>query len=256
MKKAVCLIAALAFVAVASAEVQFFFTPSTGAWGLDPAGYPGIGIAADPFEPAAGGAGLGQDQYYGYILKNSGSNTAAPAVPADVPAGVTINPAVGQFAYLWVHFTTGEVLNDKITGIESLGFKCGGSYANVQLTTYAVNNGTGRWDGFTYPYADLRVNPQKLVAVTAPSIVYKNANDFPNLYVGGGAPSKPQYHTALLGAVRCINGCTGTIENLLTSVWTYPTGTRPFSFLNTVTCVPEPASLLLVGLAGLVLRRR
>ena len=76
MKKAVCLVAMLAFVAVANADVEFFFTHGDGAWGLDPAGHPYVGVPADPFVPSSG---TGADYYYGYVLKNDA--TPLTAVP-------------------------------------------------------------------------------------------------------------------------------------------------------------------------------
>ena len=71
MKKAVCLVALLAFVAVATAEVEIFFTSSTQPWGLKA----GVAGTADPFVPSLFG---GVDYYYGYQLFTTNASGSSP----------------------------------------------------------------------------------------------------------------------------------------------------------------------------------
>jgi len=258
MKKAVCLVALLAFAAVASANVQFFFTHGTAdPWGLSGNDYFGTPVPGfDVFAPTSGTL---SDWYYGgYLLKDQGTT----AVLDDVPLTSAINPVVtlnpGEFAYIWIKFDETEATDDKVIGIENWGFQCGGSYDNVDLTSYYMNNNK-RWEvdpNAADPFEQLTANPQQLVNVVQPGIVNKALNDSANLYSAG--PVGVNYrHTALMGVVRCKEGCYGPLVGSLNNLYLYPTvPPRVTEFLNAIECVPEPASLLLLGLAGLILRRR
>ncbi len=253
MKKALCIALSLAFAAVATADVEFFFTSSSAGYGLTQGP---TAIVADPFIPSSF---TGFDTYYGYTIAQGGDPNvlAGTDVPAALIAGnpdfiadAVIDPGAGEFVYLWVHFDETEADNTKINGINGL-FMAGAS-----ATSYYYCNTAGfRWDG-ALDAAALSQNPQSLVAVTSAGILNTTANSAQNMYYGGGKNSAGAgFRTALLGAVAY--DTVGSYAGTLTEVSTSTAGTaQTWKFLNGVQVVPEPASLLLIGLAGLVLRRR
>ncbi len=251
MKKALCIALSLSFAAAAVADIEFFFTSSSAGWGLTQGP---TAIVADPFVPSSFS---GFDTYYGYTIAQGGDPNVLGAgdVPATLISGnpdsipdAVITPA--EFTYLWVHFDENEVDNNKINGINGL-FMDGAS----ETSYYYANTAGFRWDGDLDP-SELKMNPQSLVAVTSVGIQNSTANSAQNMYYGGGKNSAGDgFRTALVGAIDY--DTVGSYVGTLTEISTSENGTaQTWKFLNGVQVVPEPASLLLIGLAGLVLRRR
>lgn len=237
MKNALCVIAMLAVVASASATVEFFFSSMADPYGLK--------------NPAMAGKatnGNGTDYSDGYALDG---------IPAPEFGGVDAVVAENDWAYIWGRFRN-ETNGRKVNGIaiSVTGAPAGvGNIAwyrqdNTQDWNLPVQN--TRWDG------ELEVfyfNPAALVAINAGGVsVIPTNNDTTksNMYY---YDSTTKTGTFLLGAVKRPAG----VAEL-----TFAFGPIPVNYnsppnptvvaMNKV--IPEPASLLLIGLAGLFLRRR
>lgn len=259
MKKVLCVVAALMFVASASAEIQFFFTKGGDlgdGWGLDE-----VTLDAYGYTPLDASSWTGFDDFAGYALVVGPNGKKVPSIAPGTTTlpDVVIDPTVEPdgFAYLWVHFDQDELINTKINGLEGLGVT-GAS----QVAWYYAWGSTGkRWDGEVAGLQTMLVsNPASLIAVTAKGLQALGAEDAGNLYYAetSGFPPvvDPQYNTALVGAVKCGSGLmTGYVDGISTDLGGFPHDLG-WTFLNGVNCIPEPASLMLLGLAGLFLRRR
>ena len=251
MKKVLCVIAALALVATASADVRMFVTGLNSGYGLtDPS------IAFIPTH------GMGTD---------SDSYVLAAAPPIDAPSGTALAPVIinqasdGEFAYIWFQFQ-GEPLNTKVNGLrveiisEATGLPATGAFCY-----YLQDNRNNyvpprcRWDnaGLSPPYPEFTNNPQTLVAVDSDGVRAESANQPWNLYAwqaGGTRTNPPVTGVTLMGAV---NVAPGLFSIHLIDI-SYPSGSPP-PYLDRVgyfQFIPEPAGLLLMALAGLLLRRR
>jgi hypothetical protein len=239
MKKALCILSILAVATVASADVQIFFTNG-----------------ASPF------AGSGPTSVFAPTAGNSLDYSADGYVPnyAIFPAG-TGNPIVqlGETAYVWVKFTTTNGLptvGAKMQGLDLQLQKGGVNYtlgAGDDIAYYVQDDsfGTGnkRWDGDFGPgNINFKQAHQVLVGVTATGIRNLGADAGANLYQGSTK-------TALLGAIK-LNSL-GTYSYTLGSLGiSFNTGGTPAVQFGTLTVVPEPAALVLLAVAGLLIRRR
>lgn len=227
MPRALALVALLGVVAATSADLDIFFTPASAGYGL-----------TDPsfdFKPTEGT----QRDLDFYALK--GGHT--PPVPSDVPTAFP-----GETVYLWLHFD-GDVGNE----IESLDLNVTGSATVDDNAYYVVDDQKiwfdKRWDGaYTLPSVpEFKKNPQVLVSVTAWGIQNKPGPDLLWNF---------DEHTALLGAFRFSSVGTAIAEPGSLGLW-YRFVPRKVPFSTTgINIIPEPASLMLLGLAGLVIRRR
>lgn len=228
----------LALVASASAAVEFFFTSSLDPYGLN-----------DPSLAFLHSKGNKTDYIDGYRLSGAG----APQAPFN---DVTLDCDPGappQWAYIWGRFTSVEPVGAKINGIS---INVNGALPGVgNIAWYALNNlddediGAKRWDGDDEVFY---FNPAGLVAVTAFGVTNRNTPLPWNLYIGGTD------RVFLLGAAKC-GVCPGEMTLSFGSIpvnYAEPHQNPTVSALNKVICVPEPASLMLLGLAGLALRRR
>lgn len=243
MKKAICFMAICAFAATASASVDFFFTKSTDMYGL---------AGADPFKATAGNQ---TDFLDGYALNANG----APNVNGLTDIMINLDDPDPGFAYVWGRFTTDEPNGAKINGIaiEVTNALAGEGniawYKGDNLMDFNLPAQFKRWDGDNNVFY---FNPAGLVAVTAlgvQKIPGNNATTQANMY---------QYDVAkgggifLLGAVKAQKVGDMMLEFGSIPV-NYAVPPNPsVSALNKVIVVPEPASMLLLGLAGLMIRRR
>ena len=225
MKKALALVAMLGLVAVASADLEIFFTPASAGYGLSDAAY--------DFKPTEGT----QKDLDFYALK--GGNT--PATPGSAP-----NVDVGETAYLWVHF-----IDDGGAKIQGLDLDVKGATIGENAYYLLDDQKTWydkRWDGaYTAGAPEFKKNPQVLVGVTAWGIQNKPGMD--SLF-------NVTEHTGLLGAFKFTTAGQTALAELGPLGVSYKGLPAPKVAFTGINVVPEPASLLLLGLAGLLIRRR
>jgi len=271
MKKLTCVLVMLAMAATASATLRLFVTPASAGYGLD--GYPGgtgtgfYGYEINPFRPTfstqdlAGNVTWGYDFYYGYYKV-----TSFP--PSNYPSGSCANPTLinpGDFGYLWFQFV-GETKNAKVNALKILVVDCAtGQPAGADVfPTYYQQNDIGnptapnmRWNGAATPpdYSQWHLNPQGLVAITAAGFTNSTADIPWNMYKGAN-DAYGATRIALLGSLTgAFNGKTYEVKIIDYSYWT-GTPTTVVLASGFFKLVPEPAALALMGLAGLLLRRR
>ncbi len=245
MKKALCVVAMLALVTAANATLDFFFTSSAAPSGL-----------ADPNLAFKHSFNDGYDFEHGYELANVGGVYAVPDY-AEPLANVEIDPASGHWAYIWARFNgepapsvVGAVNGIQITVI---GAAPGvGNIAYYQLDNRSINPPANKkWDGDPEVFYN---NPTAMIAIMASGQRNVAADQPYNLYVGG------THRVFLLGAVK-VPSVVGQELTLSIGATNYSGGSNPnpdppvARVLNKVVAIPEPASLLLLGLAALLRRR-
>lgn len=267
MKKAIVLLAVLGLVVAANADVRIFFTSSTSAYGI-----------ANPANALTPSFGLGLDA----ASEDADGNPVTPALAVtqfptystEVP---TVDAAKGEFVYIWVQFySTG-------TAPAPTALPTNGTLFSATLSTqgspadvawYRVDNanydGKLRWQGAAtapdYPEFS-NTSMQNLSAVTAYGILNNGTANASQLW-SGGANNGTTGRIALLGAIKpsladagldlgiTIPTESGTGAPLV--AYRSPTaGSYPVTTISGMYhVIPEPASMLLLGLAGLLIRRR
>jgi len=252
MKKAICLLALCAFAVTASASVDFFFTKGTDPWGL-----------VNPANALKVTGTNSTDYADGWALNANGVPDISAGI-ADVE--IDLNDPNPGFVYMWGRFTSNEPVGAKINGISmDLLPLAAGQYPG-QLAYYRVDNELDfnlptqfkRWDGEVNV---LQSDPTGLIAITAfgmSHIPTNNATTAANLY---------RYDVAKGGGIFLIGAVDSSLMTPGTFEFSHP-GSIPVNYanpqhplpsvndLNKVLVIPEPASMLLLGLAGLLIRRR
>jgi hypothetical protein len=248
VKKTLGIAAILLVTATASASVRVFVTSSADPYGLT--------IPANHNQPTfsdvdAVGNNLNAYDYY------NGSFVCAAYPPIDAPSGTDLVPvqiSPGDFAYIWLQFRD-EPKGAKINGLKVQIFGPGG----FTPTYYVQNDMLGniaqkRWDGTATPpgYPEWHNNPQTMVAITAKGIV--NGNDDDAMMFDNQSGTNPRTGVALLGAIDFTEA--GIYHMNIIDI-SY--GTPPNPLVNGAVFgydIPEPASVLLLGVASLLIRRR
>ena len=261
MKKVLCLAAILAFATAANAvDGRLFLT------GWDE-GY-GLTIPDNACTPTFSEVDLdgnnynAYDYYYGHFVVDAFPPADHAGYGAGAPLG--LDPMMGDGAYLWIQFDASVAKNTKINGLQVEVWDAGTGEiaAGFAPVTYYLQNdmngfGVKRWDGpATAPdYPEFSGNnPQVLVAVTAYGLK-KTLPPTPDQYFSGGTLG----NIAVLGSI-CLDEMdpNGDYYIAITDINLTEGETTPADWMADTyfTVTPEPASLLLLGLAGLVLRRR
>jgi hypothetical protein len=235
--------------------VQIFFTNAN----------PFVTGPANVFAPSAGNTtdSLGVD-VDGNATTGDGYGGNTNAFPAAFAANTTVAP--GETAYIWARFTQDTQV--------PYGYKCQGmdlviSGAPTDIAYYVfdntlIDNGTAavkRWDGDPGPgYANFKSKPEQvLVAVQTYGIPFGTSN-LAQGYKRSGTTGA-YVGTALLGAVKfdaagVYSYSLGTKGISMALTTGEPIITTQLAGAGTLTVTPEPASLVLLGLAGLLIRRR
>jgi hypothetical protein len=274
MKKALVLVAMLGLVASANATVHLFWTGGDAGYGLTNQGQINpVSNEAYEFTPSAADVSDDTVPTYTNNLDYSGSHYDVSTFPTFANAATDLTEDTTKMAYLWIQF---EGENDGVKLLSAMfdySFEGDATWAPNQVTYYKQDNLGGtpdangfptnkkRWDGAsTMPgYGEFEQDPQTLTAVTGYGIVNaaKIANMFnPDMWNMWDADNR----VALVGAVDISENNIGTMS---INIPTDGNGDPLFVISNVPTApvvhgvtIPEPASMLLLGLAGLLIRRR
>ncbi|MCK4343133.1 MAG: PEP-CTERM sorting domain-containing protein [Phycisphaerae bacterium] len=275
MRKALVILAMLAVVGPANAEYRIFFTAASDNTmgltnGFNPDGTPFLIDSPSTSITSNDNVPIYDDNtdVYGgdYVLAGGPSYMTGGHHLQDCD-----NPEVGdEWFYIWGQFH-GEDTGVRLFSASLNVVRCDeGSLAdNLEVVWYKVDNmaspmGVKRWDGYSTEaddYANFRTISKTLVAVTAYGIKNQGGSGGNwNLYTGG-AQNGDEGRVSLIGAIRIPPG-----EDAGPYTISIPTdlngdplfaigGVASWPVVGAFT-TPEPASLLLLGLAGLLIRRR
>jgi hypothetical protein len=268
MLRRVCLAAVLCMlVPAALSDVRIFFTNSSDPYGL-----------TKPQNAFAPSFGAGLDA----ATEDADGNPVDPplqvaAFPAYSTAIPWPDPSRAEFVYIWIQLYSTGSLGDPTYlptngTLFSMTLSVQGNPSDVAW--YCVNNSNGdgrkRWEGAATPpdYPEFsHATMQNLTAVTAYGIKNASAADPTQLW-SGGANNGTTGRIALLGAIRPgpddlgFFGITVAIEQGTGAplVAYRPTSGSPYPVTTIsgqyMAGIPEPASVALLGLAVLMLRRR
>ncbi len=270
MKKVACLVVMLAMVASASATVRVFVTSSASGFGL--------ADNANAFTPTVSTVYSndtvenGFDYWADYDGTIPGPIRPGTYPAIDAPSGSVASPiqidvSAGDFGYVWLQFQS-EPNGAKINGLIVTITENGGPVydpnnpstwpAGISTTYYLCNNLNNltfdrRWNGTAAPpgypeWNKINGEQQTMVAVTAQGIQNKAAVLEWNLWSGGAS------RIALLGAFT--GPAESKIYDIVLTQCNYATPPNPTVAGGVFQLVPEPASLALLGLVSLLLRRR
>ncbi len=235
MRNRIALLAVLVSAAVATANVEIFFTNAASNPWVAP------GPASDFMPTAGNGTDWSADGYKPNFANFPSAYSALTLV------------APGETAYIWIKFNTdtqvGPINNSRLQGLDLIW-----SQAPTDVAWYVEDDTNGqqgfrRWDGaYTPPnFPEFKKAHQVLVAVNGTGIKNNAFNQEIGLYNGTS-------RIALLGAVKFqqtgfYNFTLGTLGINFNSAPTAP----PVEF-GTLT-VPEPVGLVLLALCLLNRRR-
>jgi len=265
MKKTVTILALLALVATANATVRVFVTTSSDGYGLETPANHMIPTISTVYANGVDENGYDYADYYGV------PGPIRPGTyPADAaPSGTLANPIEileGDWAYIWLQFQE-EAKSAKINGLQIAILDSTLTWdpnnpeplpAGMTTTYYLCNNmgmpaPAKRWDGTATPpnYPEWHNNnPQVGVAVNAYGLQNLAADAPWDLYKGGTA------RMALLGAIDVSTFDPTKVYQIFLPQVNYLAGQPTGMAAGYFKFVPEPASLMLLGLAGLLIRRR
>lgn len=258
MKKALCIasmlaLASVAFASTPAGSATIFITNSADPYGLVKAEN---AFVATQQQIEDGGTLYNVDLIDlgdgpAYSLKNSGDMTAA------MP---TIDPTAGEFGYIWIKFDQ-TAKNAKVQGL-SLEWSNATDVCYYVLRDDFTDNWTRRWEGpVTEPTVpEYHQNPQVLAAVTSNGLKIADGQQLQAFYGNEtGTLAKKSDTVFLLGAIAFEEGmydATGLLPQAINFSGQLDTDpVFPVTVMG-AHIVPEPASLLLIGLAGLLIRRR
>ncbi|MCK4343011.1 MAG: PEP-CTERM sorting domain-containing protein [Phycisphaerae bacterium] len=264
MRRALVIAATLAIVAAAQAEYRIWFTAAYETMGLTNPNLidnPSTAITSDDDVPDYSN---NTDVYSGdYVLAGAPCYMTGEYNMQDCN-----NPEIGdEWFYIWGQFygeDTGALLSSATLNVVD----CYGASATcVEVFWYKVDNmasplGVKRWDGASTEadnYSTFRNLNQDLVAAYGIKNQGGTGGNW-NLYTGGPQDGDCG-RVSLLGALRLTDACPGgvcTIDVPLDGNGDplfVIDGVPTMPIVGAFIC-PEPASLLLMGLAGLLLRRR
>ncbi len=262
MKKALVIVAILGMVAVANGEYRLWFTGTQGLGLSNTAliSHPSQAITSDDTVPNYTN---NQDAYAGYNPVTFPNYTTTGA------GQNCTNPLMATgWAYIWGQFY-GEANGAKIITANMEIRNCldnslfPGDVVWYKMDQKGQPGARKRWDGASTEadnYATFRNAAQTLVAVTANGIVNVGAsNNTENWNMWSkGANDGATGRISLIGAVNYTSACHGAY----TFVIPLSGGTPNFVISSVPTwpivgaIMPEPASMLLISLAGLLIRRR
>jgi hypothetical protein len=270
MKKALVIVAILGMVAVANAEFRVWFTgtdglglpanliphPSTAITSNDP-----DAIYTDNLDVTSGDYVV--SEFPNYANTGAGQNCTTPYQTT----------APDDWMFIWGQFY-GVANNSKVFNAHMQIKNCtDNSLFPGDVVWYKVDDmggdiGDKRWDGASTEannYATFRNADQLLVGVTGRGLVNAASSDAWNMF-SGGTSNGTTGRIALLGAVRGNADTAGKSYQIVVpaDINGDPDFVMKISGVNTpiwpvagaFKCVPEPASMLLIGLAGLLIRRR
>jgi hypothetical protein len=258
MRKALALLGVLAVVGVASATVRLFVTSSSDPYGLE--------NNANHATPTVSSVDAGGSNFntYDYYSPDFGPGPLRPGAypPSASPSGTDASPVqipAGSWGYIWLQFQNepaGAHIPELVVLITDPSSPDGLAH-NVYTTYYLCNNvgttGNKRWNGTATPpgYPEWHNNQETMVAVTAYGI--KNlVPALPEQLWSGSALGR----IALLGAVDA--PADGSIYHIDITLLGYTDTTMPTPSVagGVFQFAPEPTSLILLGLTGLLIRRR
>lgn len=249
MRTAWIIAISLSLATFAAADVRVFVTPAQAGYGLtDPA------LAFTPTLSTVLPTGEDINPYDFYYY------TCDSYPPVDAPSGGRTDPvwlAGDDFGYVWLQFR-GEPKGCRINGLQITIREVGQAEpaADIASCWYVLNGGfRKRWDGPATPpdYPEWHNNPQSLGCTTAGGIV-NLGDDGPMLFKSQGSSGWNRTGVALLGTVSDLSAMV-KYEILITGI-SYATGETPEVSGGVFGLLPEPTSLMLLALAGLVIRRR
>jgi hypothetical protein len=264
MKKVLCLAVMLAMVATASATVRVFITSSASGFGLENNANAFTPTVSTVLADGTSTNGIDYADYYGVAGPlRPGTYPPVGAPSGDVTTPVAVDP--GAFAYVWLQFQN-EPKAAKINGLLLNIHEVGQPPADpnnpstlppgLTYAWYLSNNlqsspgiAVKRWDGTATPpgYPEWHNNPQTGVAITSYGIQNFGTSKPDQLFDG-------TTRIALLGAITApFDGKKYQIDVALCN---YSVPPNPSVAGGVFQFTPEPASLLLMSLAGLLLRRR
>jgi hypothetical protein len=256
MTKLLCAAVILALGAATSADVRLVVTSSADGYGLT---NPSNAFLPSYSNVYTDGTNLDAYDYsHGHYVVNNYPPQASPSGTLANPIDVDVS--AGAWSYIWFQFRS-EPKGAKVNGLKVLIREAGSSTPALTPTYYVQNDMFGdpprkRWDGLaTAPfYPEWHNNPQTFVAITAHGLV--NGDELPQMMFHTYGGTNPRSGVALLGAVTGPADLNKVYELSIQQIAYFAPPAPPADEPTYFRFIPEPASALLLALAGLAMRRR